>query len=74
MFRQYYPEGGWGHLVVVVALATTALTQGLLIGPQAALARGLIRLYRPSQLQSSLLWVRLINIIFFYFKHHRRGL
>ena len=57
IFRQYYPEGGWGHLVLLAVLATTALTQGLVLGAQAALGRGLLWLYRPSHLQTSLLWV-----------------
>ena len=26
IFRQYYPEGGWGHLVLLAVLATTALS------------------------------------------------
>jgi hypothetical protein len=57
VFRQYYPEGGWGLLVLLAALVTTVLTQGLILGGPQPLGRGLLRLFRPSQLEASLLWV-----------------
>jgi hypothetical protein len=58
VFRQYYPEGGWGHLVLMAALVTTLLTQGLVLGGQTALTGGLLFTFKPSPLLSSILWVR----------------
>ena len=28
IFRQYYPEGGWGYVIIFVGLIMTMLTQG----------------------------------------------
>ncbi len=65
VFRQYYPEGGWGLLVLLAALVTTVLTQGLVLGGQGPLGRGLLRLFRPSQLEASLLWVSAMTAVKF---------
>jgi len=52
-------------LVLLAALVTTVLTQGLVLGGQGPLGRGLLRLFRPSQLEASLLWVSAMIVVKF---------
>ena len=61
LFRQYYPEGGWGYIVLIAFTLVTILSQGLVLGA-GILTKPTIWLYRTSQYQVLLLWVSPLSV------------
>ena len=61
LFRQYYPEGGWGYLILLTYLLVNVLTDGFVLG-SLVLTKPMTWIFHLTDYQLLFLWVCPVSV------------